>query len=348
MSLSLGIVGLPNVGKSTLFNALTNQTIAAENYPFCTIDPNVGVVPVADTRLQVLADIVQTDSIVPAVVEFNDIAGLVKGAHEGEGLGNDFLGHIGMTNAIVHVIRDFIDDDVVHVDGTVDAVRDRETIETELILKDLDTVEKQQTRIAREARKDSSGEKYLALIHDIRETLEKGQLAITVSADADDRDLSAFRKQLRLLTDKPVIYVINGRWSRTGPEVEKMLRQRLGLPDAARVLPLDIKQEYELSRLAPDELSEFMQELGIEYTGLEQLTREAYTVLGLMTFFYSRKKRSPGVECTFRQHGSASSRCDPHRLRGQVYQGRSRIVRRLCSNRWLAGCKDCRQVACRG
>lgn len=302
MSLSLGIVGLPNVGKSTLFNALTNQTIAAENYPFCTIDPNVGVVPVADNRLKVLADVVSTENIVPAVIEFNDIAGLVAGAHKGEGLGNEFLGHIAATDALVHVLRDFEDSDVVHVDGTVDAVRDRETIETELILKDLDVVEKAQTRIAKEARRDSGNQKYVDHIQQVRETLEQGRLAKEVYVDHDDKDLYVFRKQLRLLTDKDVIYVVNGRWDDTGEQVQKEVAARLGLPDDSTILLLDVHQEYELSRLDPEERSDFMAELGLEYSGLEVLTRLSYEMLGLMTFFTAGKKEvrawSVGLDST--------------------------------------------------
>lgn len=289
MSLSIGIVGLPNVGKSTLFNALTAQQIAAENYPFCTIDPNVGIVPVPEPRLEILANICESKNIVPAVVEFFDIAGIVKGAHQGEGLGNEFLKHIGNTDCIIHVIRDFVDEKVIHVENDVNAIRDKEIIETELILKDLDTVYKQLTGLEKQLRAGRVKQDFVDHVHTLRETLESGKLAMTLSVDPDNLVLFTLRKQLMLLTDKPMIYVLNTRDHLTIQDLDDK-RDKLSIPKTAQLIAVDIKLEYELSQLSQLERLEFMNEYGIETTGLEMLIRSAYASLGLISFFTAGKK----------------------------------------------------------
>lgn len=284
MNLSLGIVGLPNVGKSTLFNTLTKNKVPAENYPFCTIDPNVGVVPVPDDRLAVLAKIVKTEKLVPAVVEFFDIAGLVRGAHKGEGLGNEFLGHIRNTDALVHVVRSFESTKILHVENKIDPLADKTTIETELILKDLDTIKKKIYTLKSEAKGDPDKQKMYQLSLDLEKTLNEGNLAITF-AKTTDPELRSFRKQLGLLTDKPVIYVINGDWEKVDVDLIARLREQVQIPPEFGVLPLNIKMESELGELEPEEQKEFKSELGIEYSGTELLIRECYSLLNLISFF---------------------------------------------------------------
>ncbi|MFQ5492565.1 MAG: redox-regulated ATPase YchF [Candidatus Dojkabacteria bacterium] len=283
MGLSLGIVGMPNVGKSTLFNSLTSNEIPAENYPFCTIDPNVGVVEVADERIAKLAKIVNSSKQVNAVIEYYDIAGLVRGAHRGEGLGNEFLGHIRITDAIVHVLRDFVSDDVAHVEKRIDPREDREIIETELILKDIATIEKKIESLNREVRKDKKLIPFLDHLQELMSALSEGELARSVNTHGDG--VIANRQQLFLLTDKPVIFVINGDWENITTELGRQLREKIGIEDEYPVLPLNIKIEAELAQLNDAEREEFKQELGLKYSGLEQLTRESYKLLNLMTFF---------------------------------------------------------------
>lgn len=285
MNISLGIVGLPNVGKSTLFNALTKSSIPAENYPFCTIDPNVGVVPVSDSRLDQISEIINPQKTVPAVVEFYDIAGLVRGAHKGEGLGNAFLANIRSTQAIVHVIRSFESKDITHVDNKIDPSSDRETIETELILKDMDTIEKQELKLRKELRTSKAAEKKAELLINLKEALGDGKLAITVSNDKLDNDIVEFRKSLFLLTDKKVIYLVNGDWFEVDDDLTDRLREELDIDPQFLVLPINVKQEYEISQLEDNEKEEFKKELGIEFSGLEQLTRMSYQLLDLISFF---------------------------------------------------------------
>jgi GTP-binding protein YchF len=284
MNLSLGIVGLPNVGNSTLFNALTKNNVPAENYPFCTIDPNVGIVPVPDQRLGVLAEIAKSAKTVPAVIEFYDIAGLVKGAHKGEGLGNEFLGHIRSTDAIVHVVRSFASGKITHVENRIDPVADKETIETELILKDLDTIKKQITVLEPEAKRDEDKRKLLEIATKISSALDSGQLAITVPKP-EDPEQKSWRKQLGLLTDKPVIFVVNGDFERYSPQLATDLRKQLGLDPMFQVVPMNIQQEFELAALTSAEFAEFKQEFGIEFSGLELLTRASYQLMNLISFF---------------------------------------------------------------
>lgn len=280
MNLSLGIVGLPNVGKSTLFNALTKQSVLAANYPFATIDPNVGVVAVADERLYKISEMVSPEKTVPAVVEFVDIAGLVKGAADGQGLGNKFLSHIKEVTAIVHLVRGFENPNITHVENGIDPKRDIELINTELILKDLDTIKNRTASIQSKSRFDKNLEAELAHLELLNNKLNDGVLAMDVDQPADDETILA-RKSLFLLTDKPVIYLVNVEDDRA-TEVSNVIKTIVG---SKNVLTMDIQQESDLSTMEETERSEFMKELGVEETGLQKLTKEAYKLLGLISFF---------------------------------------------------------------
>ncbi len=274
MSLSIGIVGLPNVGKSTLFTALTKKEGLAANYPFATIEPNVGVVDVPDKRLQEIAKIVNPQKILPATVEFVDIAGLVKGASEGEGLGNQFLANIRETNAICEVVRYFKDPDVVHVDGRVDPTSDVETIKTELVLADIATLEKALPRLQKEARKDKELQPKVALVEKLLEHLNINERALTMDMSDEERDLLY---DLHLLTLKPIMYLANVD--------EDMLGEDLDPIDGVKPIAVCAQVEAELSELEPEEAREYLQELGVEESGLDTLIKAAYEILGLQSYF---------------------------------------------------------------
>jgi len=276
VALSIGIVGLPNVGKSTLFNVLTKNHALAANYPFATVDPNVGIVEVPDERLQVLADMVHPGRIVPATVEFVDIAGLVKGASQGEGLGNQFLANIRETNAICEVVRYFSDPDVVHVDGRVDPASDVETINTELVLADLETVEKAIPRLEKDAKRgDKDSKLLLEVAQRMQEWLGQGNRAINMEMDEDEK---AALYDLHLLTMKPILYVAN-------VDEEDAARTDLPLIDGQEPVPVCAKVEEELGELDPDEAKEFLADMGMSEPGLNRLIRAAYRLLGLQSFF---------------------------------------------------------------
>lgn len=274
MSLSIGIVGLPNVGKSTLFTALTRKTGVAANYPFATIEPNVGVVAVPDARLARLAELVEPERIVPAIVEFVDIAGLVAGANEGEGLGNKFLATIRETDAICEVVRYFTDPDVVHVEGRVDPAGDVETIRTELILADLGTLEKAIPRLEREAKRDKALAAKLDLAQRVEGWMEAGHRAARMEMTPEERELL---RDLHLLTMKPMLYVANVDEDQVGTP----------LAPVDEVTPISIcaKVEADLAELDPAEAAEYMRELGMTEPGLDTLIHEAYRLLGLQSYF---------------------------------------------------------------
>ena len=278
VSLSIGIVGLPNVGKSTLFTALTKKGGLAANYPFATIEPNVGIVDVPDGRLQKLADIVHPGRIVPATVEFVDIAGLVKGASEGEGLGNQFLANIRETDAICEVVRYFSDPNVMREVGRtaefVDPAGDADTIMTELILADIQTLEKQIPKLEKEARRDKELAPKLAVAKRLVDWLNEGNRAATMDMTDDER---AAARELFLLTLKPIIYVANVD--------EDALGEDLAPIDGIKPIPVCAKIEAELSELDADEAAEYLKDLGIEASGLDVLARVAYSTLGLQSYF---------------------------------------------------------------
>jgi ribosome-binding ATPase len=274
VALSIGIVGLPNVGKSTLFTALTRKTGVAANYPFATIEPNVGAVAVPDERLERLAELVKPGRILPAVVEFVDIAGLVAGANEGEGLGNKFLANIRETDAIVEVVRYFTDPDVVHVEGRVDPAGDVETIRTELILADLGTLDKAVPRLEKEAKRDKALEPKLALARRVQAWMDTGHRAARMEMTADERELL---RDLHLLTMKPMLYVANVD--------ENAVRSELAPIDGVVPIRICAKVEADLAELDAEEAREYMDELGLDEPGLDTLIREAYRLLGLQSFF---------------------------------------------------------------
>jgi ribosome-binding ATPase len=289
MSLKIGIVGLPNVGKSTLFNALTKQAAQARNVPFTTIEPNVGVVPVPDKRLDTLTDIAKSKKTVPTTIEFVDIAGLVRNAHKGEGLGNQFLANIRQVDAIVHVVRFFEHDDIIHVDTSVDPARDAETINTELALADLTTAENAIDRNEKLARgQDKEAIARLAVLHKLRDGLAEGNAAREIELTEKERP---FAQELSLLTRKPMIYVAN-----VG---EEQLKNPSSSPSASwrikggnSVIPLSIKIEQELVELSDEEREMFLAEYGLTATGLDRLIQAGYELLDLITFFTSGEKET--------------------------------------------------------
>ena len=284
MSLQCGIVGLPNVGKSTLFNALTKAGIAAENYPFCTIEPNTGVVEVPDPRLNQLAEIITPERIVPAIVEFVDIAGLVAGASKGEGLGNQFLAHIRETDAIVNVVRCFEDPNVIHVAGKVDPIADIEVIQTELCLADLATVEKALNRYSKAAKSgnDKEAAKLVSLLTPIQAALDQGKPARIVPVSKEDAPLL---KPFCLITAKPAMFV--GNVSEDGFENNPLLDKLRAYAEAqgAPVVAICAKIEAEMAEMSDEDRDMFLQEMGLEEPGLNRLIRAGFSLLGLQTYF---------------------------------------------------------------
>jgi len=285
-TMKLGIVGLPNVGKSTLFNSLTKAGAESANYPFCTIDPNVGVVSVPDERLGKLAALYDSAKIVPAVIEFVDIAGLVKGASKGEGLGNQFLSHIRETDAIVHVVRCFENTNIVHVDGSIDPLRDIETINYELIFSDLDILERRIAKVSRGARNDKALAKELTLLEGIKAHLEQSKPAR--SYEPEDDDMKALMATYDLLTAKPVIYAANVSEDDLADDGASNKYVQAVRDYAARegseVFAVCAQIEEEISELDDDEKKEFLEDLGLKESGLDKLIKASYSLLGLISF----------------------------------------------------------------
>ncbi len=289
--MKLGIVGLPNVGKSTLFNALTNAGAESANYPFCTIDPNVGVVAVPDSRLDKLAEMYNPEKYTPAIIEFVDIAGLVKGASKGEGLGNKFLGNIREVDAIVHVVRCFENGDIIHVEGTVDPLRDVETINLELILSDLEVAERAIERTAKAAKSDKKLFEKVAVLERVKAALEAGKCARTVELTEDE---VAMIDESRFLTLKPIIYVANISENEVGGDYENNVGYQAlsahAASEGSQIIAVSAQIEAEIAELEGDEKASFLADMGIEESGLDKLIKSSYTLLGLISFLTAGPK----------------------------------------------------------
>ncbi len=292
--MKLGIVGLPNVGKSTLFNSLTKAGAESANYPFCTIDPNVGVVAVPDVRLDNLTKLYNSEKTTPAIVEFVDIAGLVKGASKGEGLGNQFLANIREVDAIVHVVRCFEDPNIIHVEGTVDPARDIEVINLELIFSDLEVLERRYSKVARMAKMDKAAGKETDMLERLKDHLEKGESARTFTLN--DEDEEKFFAEYNLLTAKPVIYAANVKDTdlKDDGESNKYVKtvREIADKEGSKVFVISAQIEQEMSELSDEDKEMFFEDLGIKESGLDKLIRASYDTLGLMSYLTAGPKET--------------------------------------------------------
>jgi GTP-binding protein YchF len=291
--MKLGIVGLPNVGKSTLFNSLTKAGAESANYPFCTIDPNIGIVPVPDERLQVLADLYNSEKIVPAAIEFVDIAGLVKGASKGEGLGNQFLSNIREVDAIVHVVRCFDDDNVIHVDGSVDPIRDIETINLELVFSDLEILERRIAKTGKAVKYDNSIAKEVNMLQRLKAYLEEGKMAKGFQGDEEEQELI---NSYNLLTAKPVIYAANVTENDLADDgmandYVKAVRS-IAESEHSEAFVICAQIEQEIAELEEDEKRMFLEEMGLKESGLEKLIKASYRLLGLLSYLTAGPKET--------------------------------------------------------
>ena len=338
MALKAGIVGLPNVGKSTLFNCLSSAKAQSANYPFCTIDAQQGQISVPDERLNKLAELVKPGRIVPATCDIVDIAGLVKGASQGEGLGNQFLGNIRETDAIIHVLRCFDNDNIVHVDGSVNPVRDKEIIDAELQLKDLETVENRIKRVEKQAR--VGGDKQAKIEYDVlvayRDALLQGKSARTVTFETEDEQAAA--KGLFLLTTKPVLYVCNvdDTSAANGNPYVEAVREAIK-DEEAELLIISAQTEADIAELESyEEKQMFLEDMGLKESGCDRLIKAIYKLLNLD---HRRRNGSQGLDIPQGLEGSAMRRCHPYGLREGLYPCRSHQVRRL-HQVWLGSCRE--------
>lgn len=288
--MKLGIVGLPNVGKSTLFNAITNAGAQSANYPFCTIEPNIGMVSVPDRRLDRLAEMYEPEKFTPATIEFVDIAGLVKGASKGEGLGNKFLANIREVDAVVHVVRCFENDDIVHVEGSIDPRRDVETIELELVLSDLDAIERRIDKTKKLCKADKKYEKDCAFFERVKQTLEEGKTARSIDYTDEEKELL---NSVSLLTNKPILYAANlsEKDFEAGLESNKYLQivKEIAAQENAEVLPICAEMESQIAEMSEEDKKLFLQDFGLQESGLDRLVRTCYHLLGLISFLTAGK-----------------------------------------------------------